>query len=121
MTNNGSMRAPTSVLAATGLIAGFGVAVASGSRPIGGLVLAACGVPCMVIWARRHDRWTTLLLTSGGLAAFALSHGIGILIGPWPAVILTAALTAAAYWRLSDSRGRDVRPRQLPAGSSARV
>jgi hypothetical protein len=121
MTDNGSMRPSTSALAATGLIAGYGVAVASGSRPLGGLVLAACGVPCIVIWARRHDRRTALLLTSGGLAAFALSHGIGFLIGPWPAVVLTAALTSMAYWRLSDSRGRAGRSSDLSAGSSVRA
>jgi hypothetical protein len=121
MTHNGAMRAPTSALAAAGLIAGYGVAVASGSRPLGGLVLAACGVPCIVIWSRRHDRRTVALLTLGGLAAFALSHGIGILIGPWPAVVLTAAVTSTAYWRLSDSRRRVGRRGQLPAGSSVRV
>lgn len=85
---------------------GFGVAVATDSRLLGGLVLVACGLPCIVIWARRHDRRTAALLTLGGLAAFALSHGIGILIGPWPAVVLTAALTSAVYWRLSDSYAR---------------
>lgn len=119
MTNNGSMRAPTSALAAAGLIAGYGVAVASGSRPLGGLVLAACGVPCIVIWTHRHDRRTAGLLTVGGLAAFAFSHGIGIVIGPWPAVILTAALTSTAYWKLSDSRRQA--GRHLAAGSSVRV
>jgi tetrahydromethanopterin S-methyltransferase subunit C len=121
MADNGSMRAPTSALAGVGLIAGYGVATASGSRPVGGLVLAACGVPCIVIWLRRHDRRTAALLTLGGLAAFALSHGIGILIGPWPAVVLTAALTSTAYWRLSDSRRRAGRRGHLPAGSSLRV
>ena len=115
------MRAPTSVLAAVGLIAGYGVAAASGSRPLGGLVLAACGVPCIVIWAHRHDRRTAALLTLGGLAAFALSHGIGILIGAWPAVVLTAALTFTVYWRLSDSRRGAGRRGDLPAGSSVGV
>jgi hypothetical protein len=37
-------RVPTSLLAATGLIAGFGVAVGTGSRPLGGLVMAAFGL-----------------------------------------------------------------------------
>ena len=102
------MRVPTAALAAAGLIAGYGVAVASDSRPLGGVVLAACGVPCIVIWARRHDRRTAALLTLGGLAAFAFSHGMGALLGPWPGVLLTAALTAAGYWWLSDSRGAPV-------------
>lgn len=110
------MRAPTCALAAIGLLAGYGVAVATGSRPLGGLVLAACGVPCIVIWGRRHDRRTAALLTLGGLAAFALSHAIGVLIGPWPAVVLTAAVTATAYWRLSDSSRRG----HPPSGSGGR-
>lgn len=111
------MRIPTSGLAAAGLLAGYGVAVASHSRPLGGVVLAACGVPCILIWARRHDRRTVTLLTLGGLAAFVFSHGMGMLIGPWPAVILTAGLTSAAYWRLSDSPGRTRRLSRLPARS----
>ena len=113
----GLMRVPTSALAAAGLIAGYGVAVASDSRPLGGVVLAACGVPCVLIWAARHDRQTTALLALGGLAAFAFSHGLGMLIWPWPSVVVTAAVTGAAYWRLSDSRGRGGRLGRIPASS----
>ena len=36
-------RVPTAPVAAAGLISGFGVAVATGSRPLGGVVLAALG------------------------------------------------------------------------------
>jgi hypothetical protein len=98
------MRVPTSLLAATGLIAGYGVAVASGSRPLGGIVLLLFAVACVAIWARRHGRSVTAKLALAGLAAFALSHALGVLIGAWPAVLVTAAATAAAYWKLSDSR-----------------
>ena len=106
----------TAGLAATGLVAGYGVAVASGSRPLGGLLLAACGLACIAIWSRRHVLRTTVLLTGGGLLAFALSHALGLLIGPWPAVILTAGATFGAYWKLSDSR----RPGREIAGAPAR-
>jgi hypothetical protein len=99
------------------LIAGYGVAVVTDSRPLGGVVLAACGVPCVVIWAGRHDSRTTALLTLGGLGAFAFAHGVGMLIGPWPGVLVTAAVTGAGYWRLSDSRGRAGRAGRVPAGS----
>ena len=98
------MRVPTSVLAATGLIAGYGVAVGSGSRPLGGVVLVIFAIPCVAIWARRHGPALTAKLSLAGLAAFVLSHVLGMLIGAWPAVLVTAAATAAAYWRLSDSR-----------------
>ena len=98
------MRVPTSLLAAAGLIAGYGAAVASGSRPLGGVVLLLFAVPCVAIWARRHGPSVTATLTLIGIGAFALSHALGVLIGAWPAVLVTAAGTAAVYWRLSDSR-----------------
>ncbi|HEY2161458.1 MAG TPA: hypothetical protein VGH24_09140 [Solirubrobacteraceae bacterium] len=111
------MRNPplTAMLSAVGLIAGYGVAVATGSRPLGGVVLAACGLACVAIWARRHDTRTVALLTGGGLVAFALSHALGELIGAWPAVLLTAGVTAAVYWRFSDSRSGSLRGRRAAA------
>jgi hypothetical protein len=101
------VRLPTSALSATGLIAGFVVAVATGSRPLGGLVLAAFGLTCIYIWLRRDDLRTAVRLTLIGLLAFALSHLLGLVIGAWPAVLAVSAGTAWACWRYSDSlRGR---------------
>ena len=94
----------TAPIAAGGLIAGYGVAVATGSRPLGGLVLAACGLACIAIWRRREEPRTTLMLTLAGVTAFALSHVLGLVIGAWPAVLVVAAATAALCWRVSDSR-----------------
>lgn len=99
-----SPRFATAPLAAAGLIAGYAVAVATGSRPLGGLVLAACGLVCVATWLRRDGRGTATLLTIAGLAAFALSHVIGLIIGPWPAVLLAAAGAGVLSWRVSDSR-----------------
>lgn len=95
---------PTAPLAAAGLIAGYGVAAASGSRPLGGAVLAGFGLACVLVWLRRDGTRATVILTGVGLAAFALSHVIALLTGPWPAVLLAAAAAGAASWRLSDSR-----------------
>jgi hypothetical protein len=92
----------TAPLAAAGLIAGYAVAVASGSRPLGGLVLACFGLSCIAIWLGRDGTRTTVVLTAVGLFAFALSHVLGLVIGAWPAVLVAAAGTAAACWRLSD-------------------
>lgn len=97
-------RIPTSALAAGGLIAGFGVAVGSGSRPLGGAVMAACGLPCIAIWLRRDDRRTAVRLTAFGFGAFVVSHGLGPLIGAWPSVLVVSAATAWACWQQSDSR-----------------
>ena len=95
---------PTAPIAAAGLIAGYGVAVASGSRPLGGVVLAACGLACVAIWLRRDGRRTAALLTAVGLLAFAFSHVLALAIGAWPAVLLVAAATAGVCRRLSDAR-----------------
>lgn len=105
---------PTAPLAAAGLIAGYAVAAASGSRPLGGVVLAAFGLACVWVWLGRDGGRTTLILTGVGLLAFALSHVVALLTGPWPAVLLAAAAAAAASWRLSDSR-------RLSVGSRTRA
>ncbi len=99
-------RVATAPLAAAGLIAGFGVAVATGSRPLGGVVLAVCGIVCIVVWLERDGRRTAAVLAGVGLLAFALSHVLGLLIGAWPAVLLVAAATAWVCWRVSDARRR---------------
>jgi len=97
-------RLPTAPIAAAGLVAGYAVAVATGSRPLGGVLLAFCGLTCIAIWARRDGRRTTVTLTLIGLGAFALSHVLGLVIGAWPAVLLVAAAASGACWRLSDAR-----------------
>ncbi|HWE09617.1 MAG TPA: hypothetical protein VG325_09690 [Solirubrobacteraceae bacterium] len=97
-------RVATGPLAATGLIAGFAVAVASGSRPLGGVVMAACGLTCIAVWLKRDGRRVALVLAAVGLVAFALSHVLATVIGAWPSVIIVSAVTAALCWRLSDSR-----------------
>jgi hypothetical protein len=97
---------PTAAVAAGGLIAGFGVADASGSRPLGGAVLLASGVICGMTWLRRHGWPTALALAGADLAAFAGSHGLAKLIGAWPAVLTVAAAMGALAWRVSDARAR---------------
>lgn len=97
-------RVPTAPLAATGLVAGFGVAVASGSRPLGGVVMAAFGLSCIAVWLRRDGRRVAVQLTATGLLAFVLSHVLGTVIGAWPSVLVVSAATAGLCWRLSDSR-----------------
>jgi hypothetical protein len=103
-------RIATAPIAAVGLIAGFGVAIATGSRSLGGVVLAVCGLICVTVWLRRDGRRTAGLLTIAGVFAFAVSHVLGLLIGAWPAVLLVAAATAALCWRVSDARQWGVGP-----------
>jgi hypothetical protein len=109
----------TAPIAAAGLIAGYAVAAGSGSRPLGGLVMAGFALPCIGIWLARDGARTAAQLTGVGLAAFALSHVLALGIGAWPAVLTAAAGTAAACWRLSDTRARA--RAQLGLGRPARL
>jgi len=95
---------PTAPIAAGSLIAGYAVAVGTGSRPLGGLVLLIGGVCCISIWMRRHDAHIARLLTAVGFGAFVASHLVGLLIGAWPAVLLAAAVVALAVYSQADRR-----------------
>jgi hypothetical protein len=97
-------RLPTAPLAAGTLIVGYAVAASTGSRPLGGVVLAAGGLACARLWTQRHGVPTAVRLTGAGLAAFILSHVLALALGPWPAVLLVAAAMAAIAWRQSDAR-----------------
>jgi hypothetical protein len=77
--------------------------VATGSRPLGGVVLLAGGLGCATIWRRRDGGRTALELTGVGFAAFVLSHLLGLAIGAWPSVLTVSALSAAIVWQRSDA------------------
>jgi hypothetical protein len=96
-------RLPTAPIAAASLIAGYAVAAGTGSRPLGGVVLAAGGLWCIREWARRNDTRTAVILGCAGLAAFVISHVLALAIGAWPAVLLVAAALALAAWLRADT------------------
>ena len=99
---------PTAPVAAASLIAGFAIAVGTGSRPLGGLVLAAGGLWCIWMWRRRHGLRTAVIFGCVGFGAFAVSHLLGLAIGAWPSVLLIAALVAFVVWFKADTRsGQD--------------
>ena len=103
------MRAiPTAPVAAASLIAGFAVAVGTGSRPLGGVVLAAGGLWCIWEWRRRHGVRTAAILGCVGFAAFVVSHLLGLAIGAWPSVLLVSAVVAAVVWAKADAHA--IRP-----------
>jgi hypothetical protein len=95
---------PTAPVAAGSLIVGFAVAVVSGSRALGGLVLLAGGVWCIREWRRRHGAGVAAILAGVGLSAFVASHVLALAIGPWPAVLLVSAAMAAVAWTRADAR-----------------
>jgi hypothetical protein len=99
---------PTAPFAAGSLIAGYAVASASGSRPLGGVVLAAGGLWCLREWARRNDPRTAAMLGVAGLLAFAGSHVLAKAVGAWPAVLLVAAAMGALTWAVADARAQSL-------------
>jgi hypothetical protein len=101
-------RIPTAPIAGASLIAGYAVAVASGSRPLGGLVLLAGGIWCVRAWTLRNGPRTAISLAAVALGAFVVSHVLALLVGAWPSVLLVAAVTAAVVWVRADMRAGDV-------------
>jgi hypothetical protein len=97
-------RLPTAPVAAASLIVAYAVAVTTGSRPLGGLVLALGGLWCIQAWRRRHGTRTAAMLVSVGLAAFVFSHVLALAIGAWPSVLLVSAVVAAVAWTQADAR-----------------
>lgn len=95
---------PTALVAAASLIAGFAVAVSTGSRPLGGVVLAIGGLWCIQAWARRHGRRTAVILGCVGFSAFVISHLLALAIGAWPSVLLVSMVMAIAAWTQADAR-----------------
>jgi hypothetical protein len=97
------MRNATWPVAAGSLLAGFGVAQATGVRALGGNVLVAGAGWCAQRW--RHSagpaRTATLLLVYVG--AFVGAHVIADPVGAWPAVLIAAGVTGLAVWALADA------------------
>jgi hypothetical protein len=95
---------PTAPVAAGTLITGFAVAAATGSRPLGGVVLLCGGLWCVREWQRRHGARTALALGGFGFGAFVLSHVLALVVGAWPSVLIVSAAMAAAAWTQADAR-----------------
>jgi hypothetical protein len=99
---------PTAPVAAGTLIVGYAVAVSTGSRPLGGVVLLIGGLWCIQAWMRRHGVRTAAILACVGFAAFVVSHLLTLVIGAWPSVLLVSAVVAAAAWTQADTRSARV-------------
>jgi hypothetical protein len=93
----------TAPIAAGSLAVGYGVAVRSRVRPLGGAVLLAGTVWCPREWTRRHGVLTAAALVGVQSAAFVVSHRLARRIGAWPSVLVTAAVSGAAA-ALADRR-----------------
>ncbi|GGU95264.1 hypothetical protein GCM10010211_73020 [Streptomyces albospinus] len=96
---------PTSVVAASGLVAGYGVARWTKKRPLGGLALAAAGAVAAKGWQEKAGTKAAAALSGAYVAAFAGSHPLAKKIGAWPSVFAVAGGVALASWAVADRRG----------------
>lgn len=95
-------RLPTWPIAAGSLLVGFGVAQATGIRPLGGIVLIVAAAWCGLRWRRSAGAARAVALLGVYFGAFVVSHVIADTLGAWPAVLLAAAVTGFAAWAVGD-------------------
>lgn len=89
---------PASMVAAGGLVGGYGVARWTKRRPLGGVALAAAGTVAARQWAAKAGTGRAAALTGLYVAAFAGSHPLAKKLGPWPSVFAVAGTVALASW-----------------------
>jgi hypothetical protein len=94
---------PTAPVAAASLIVGYAVAAGTGSRPLGGVVLALGGLWCIREWNKRRGARTAAALAAIAFGAFVASHVLALLVGAWPSVIIVACLVAVVAWSRADA------------------
>lgn len=93
---------PTWPIAGGSLLLGFAVAQASGVRALGGVVLFVGALACGLRWRLLLGLPGALALVAAFLAAFAVSHPLGDVVGAWPAVLIVSAAVAALTWWAAD-------------------
>ncbi|MFC5200836.1 MULTISPECIES: hypothetical protein [Streptomyces] len=97
-------KVPAAVVAAGGLVGGYGVARWTKKRQLGGVVLAAGGAAAARQWRRQAGGKAAGALTVAYVAAFAGSHPLAKKVGAWPAVFGVAGGVALASWAVADRR-----------------
>ncbi|WP_241269665.1 hypothetical protein [Streptomyces chrestomyceticus] len=97
---------PAAVIAAGGLVGGYGVARWTKKRPLGGVALAAAGALAAREWERRAGGKVAVVLSGAYVAAFAGSHPLAKKVGAWPSVFAVAGVVGAASWVVVDRRGK---------------
>ncbi|MEU7319627.1 hypothetical protein ABZ682_03580 [Streptomyces griseoviridis] len=96
---------PSAVVAAGGLVGGYGVARWSKRREWGGGVLAVAGGAAAWQWRQRAGGKAARALAAGYVVAFGASHPLAKKVGAWPAVLGVAGAVALASWVVADRRG----------------
>lgn len=95
---------PTAVLAAAALVVAFAAVQVTHVRGVGGAVLVVGVVWCAwrALPAAGWSRVAAVVVL--GALCFAASHVAAPALGPWPAVLLAAAVLAAGTAALVDRR-----------------
>lgn len=96
---------PTWPVAAGSLALGFGVAQATGVRPLGGVVLLAGAGWCAMRWRERVGTGATAGLVGLYVAVFVISHLIAGTLGAWGSVAVVCAVMGAAAYAVADRAG----------------
>ncbi|MER0445965.1 hypothetical protein ABR738_15585 [Streptomyces sp. Edi4] len=94
-------KVPATVIAAGGLIGGYGVARWTKKRPLGGVALAAAGALAARQWQQAAGTKAAVGLTGAYVAAFAGSHPLAKKVGAWPSVFGVAGAVAVASWAVT--------------------
>ncbi|MCX4990660.1 MULTISPECIES: hypothetical protein [unclassified Streptomyces] len=97
-------KVPAAMVAAGGLVGGYGVARWTRKRQLGGVVLAAAGAVAAQQWKQQAGGKAAGALTAAYVAAFAGSHPLAKKVGAWPAVFGVAGAMAVASWAVADRR-----------------
>ncbi|GAA2358822.1 hypothetical protein [Streptomyces violaceusniger] len=97
-------KVPSSLVAATGLVGGYGVARWTRKRQLGGAVLAVAGVAAAQQWRRQAGGRAAGALSAAYVAAFAGSHPLAKKVGAWPSVFGAAGAVVLASWAVADRR-----------------
>lgn len=95
---------PTAGLVAAGMLGGYVTGRVTKKRPLGGVVLGACGIAAGMRWYRSSGPGTTALLSAIYVGAFGLSHPLAKKLGSWPSVLVSTAAAAGAARVLNDQR-----------------
>ncbi len=98
-------KVPSAVVAAGGLVGGYGVARWTRQRPLGGAVLAVAGVAAARQWREQAGSVAAGALSVAYVAAFAGSHPLARKVGAWPAVFGVAGAVGLVSWVVADRRG----------------
>lgn len=97
-------KVPSAVIAAGGLVGGYGVARWTRKRPLGGAVLAVAGAAAARQWREQAGGKAAGALTATYVTAFAASHPLAKKVGAWPSVFGVAGVVAVASWAVADRR-----------------